>query len=584
MSTVLFLTPRYPWPLIGGDRIKSYHLLRYLATKHRVILVTFCHGSDASEEQLNAIRSLGIEVHSVTLSPLHASIGSLRTFWTRKPIEIAFYHRPEFQRVVDSIVATTPVAVGIAFFMRTAEYIRHRSDMRKVLIAEDCRVEYQTRSKQNSTSWLQRVIRSWEIMKLRSYEASVVDDFDTVTFVSNADVVAMHDLVPSSKYEVVTNGVDLERFSFNAEQGRRSGVLFVGKLDVHANELMVDAIVNDIMPIVRQALPDAHVTIVGGWRRGKRRVSSQGVTYTGRVPDHVSYLHEAAVFLHPHSGGSGIQNKVLEAMAAGCAVVTTTSGLLGIDAIHGVHCLIATSKEEAALYVRRLLTNIEERATLVANARKLMLETHSWDLVNTQIDNVVDQGNVITQGNVIDHGNIRVSDDDVRTGLLLDRDGIINTRIVDGYVRTADEFELVPEIIPLLRFAHERGMPIAVITNQQGVGRGLMTVVDLAAVHNHMLDVIKSLIDGVEISLYVCTSLQSANDPRRKPNPGMVLEALHDLRLNPATTWFIGDSTSDAEAGRNAGVRTLLVGPFSPLAADVVVPDLHAALEILKKN
>lgn len=585
--TLLFLTPRYPWPLIGGDRIKSYYLLRHLATKHRVILVSFSHRNAATDEQLNAIRSLGVEVHNVQLNPLRSGLASLRMFWTPKPFEIAFYTRPEFKKVVDSILSTTHVDVGIAFFMRTAEYIRQYRSMRKILIAEDCRVEYQTRSMRASNSFAQRLIRWWEIRKLRKYESDVVDDFDIVTYVSAEDVAAMQQLKASSKYAIVTNGVDLERFSFHADHEHRSGVLFMGKLDVHANELMVNTIVEHIMPLVRTEIPGVEATIVGASRSRKKRVSSPGVRFTGSVPDGVPYLHQAAVFLHPHAGASGIQNKLLEAMAAGCAVVTTKSGLQGIDGVHGIHCLVFSDPKEGAAHVVRLLNNPTERAMLATNARKLMEDTHSWDLVNQQIDDVLRtpvDSVLPTPVDAVLPTQGKAESRPLRAGLLLDRDGIINERVTGGYVKTPDEFHLLNDIAPIIRFVQEQGMPVAVVTNQQGVGKGLMSEQDLTRVHNRMHDVMQSQhlapLDGV----YVCTSLHEANDNRRKPNPGMLVEAIHDLGLDPATTWMIGDSETDAEAGRRAGVRTMLVGPFPPHAADVVVPDLRAALEILKNH
>ncbi|MBU3742100.1 MAG: hypothetical protein FGM24_07410, partial [Candidatus Kapabacteria bacterium] len=169
MSTILFLTPRFPWPLIGGDRVKSYYVLRHLASRHHVILVSFNHGAPASTEQRCAIESLGVEVHDVALNPIVAGMASMRTLTTHLPLEIAFYTRPDFARVVESVLSNNKVDVGISFFMRTAEYLRHRS-MPKVLIAEDCRAEYQSRSTNAARSLHQKLIRWWETRKLRTYE------------------------------------------------------------------------------------------------------------------------------------------------------------------------------------------------------------------------------------------------------------------------------------------------------------------------------------------------------------------------------------------------------------------------------
>lgn len=161
-----------------------------------------------------------------------------------------------------------------------------------------------------------------------------------------------------------------------------------------------------------------------------------------------------------------------------------------------------------------------------------------------------------------------------RPALFLDRDGVINERIVGGYVRTPSEFVLLADVLPILRAAHAAGRVLVLITNQQGVGKGLMSNEDLDLVHAHMQHLLRDHL-GFELdAIYTCTSLAVANDPRRKPAPGMLLEAIQDLDLDPAASVFLGDSTSDAQAGRAAGVRTVLVGEHPQDAADVVVPTL----------
>lgn len=161
-----------------------------------------------------------------------------------------------------------------------------------------------------------------------------------------------------------------------------------------------------------------------------------------------------------------------------------------------------------------------------------------------------------------------------RPALFLDRDGVINERIVGGYVRTPAEFVLLPDVLPILRAAQTSGRVLVLITNQQGVGKGLMTNEDLTRVHEHMQHVLQDRLGFGLDAIYACTSLASANDPRRKPSPGMLLEAIRDLDLDPAASVFLGDSVSDAQAGRAAGIRTVLVGDHPPDAADVVVPSL----------
>lgn len=369
--------------------MKPYYLLAHLAKRYRVLLVTFNHDGPATAEQRQAIEALGVEVHDITLRPIPAALASIRTFTTDLPLEIAFYTRPAFAQVVERLLQTEKIDVGISFFMRTAEYLRGRS-MHKVLIAEDCRLEYQTRSSNAARTLHQKLVRWWETRKLRVYEPSVVHDFDVTTFVSAEDVRAMTLLEPDVSYAVVTNGVDLEKFAFRDNIEQREGLLFTGKMDVLANDLMASMIIDDVLPGVRAVYPDAILTVAGAYPKPSLRAKESAyVRIEGHVPDIVSYLHNAAVFVHPHHGGSGIQNKVLEAMAAGCPVVTTPSGLQGIDAVHGVHAMVGTDPETLTRHIITLLGDADLRRRLAHNARQLMERTHTWEVVGQQLEAVL---------------------------------------------------------------------------------------------------------------------------------------------------------------------------------------------------
>ncbi len=166
--------------------------------------------------------------------------------------------------------------------------------------------------------------------------------------------------------------------------------------------------------------------------------------------------------------------------------------------------------------------------------------------------------------------------------LFLDRDGVINERIVGGYVRTVEEFHLIEDILPVLQAAHAAGYRLVLITNQQGVGKGLMSRADLDALHRHLHDLLMDRLGFALDAVYDCTSLASDGDPRRKPEPGMLLEAIAELDLDPEQCWFLGDALTDAEAGRRAGVRTILLGEHPSTAADVVVQSLSDVLPLIQ--
>ena len=388
---ILFLTPRFPYPLIGGDRIKSFNLLRHLARQHEVHLVSFNHGGAPSREQLDAVAALGVTVHPVPLQPLMAGFRAHRTLYTDLPLEVAFYTQPAFRATVEQLLARQTFDLGIAFFMRTAEYLRNLP-MRKILIAEDCRALYQSRSIESSRRWLQRAVRWWEVRKLRSYEPRIADHFDATTFVTHTDIEALRRHNAGANLQLLTNGVDLDEYIFRDEQDARADLLFFGNMRLWANHLMVERIARRILPLLRRSNPDVRFRVVGARpARDIRALASDSILIHADVPDIKSFVYESAVLLHPHMGASGIQNKVLQAMSLGCAVVTTPTGIQGIAARHDTHALIGETDAELAEHCARLLNDPALRSRLACNARELIERDHSWELIFRQLDRIIEQ-------------------------------------------------------------------------------------------------------------------------------------------------------------------------------------------------
>ena len=143
--------------------------------------------------------------------------------------------------------------------------------------------------------------------------------------------------------------------------------------------------------------------------------------------------------------------------------------------------------------------------------------------------------------------------------VFFDRDGIVNKRIINDYVKNIDEFEFIPDFFYIFNLVKQFGFQTFLITNQQGIGKKLMTEDDLDKIHQYMQDVLLTRTGYQFDKIYFSPSLAQENDYRRKPNPGMILEAIKDFNLNPNSCLMIGDSISDVLAGKNADILTVLV-------------------------
>jgi D-glycero-D-manno-heptose 1,7-bisphosphate phosphatase len=179
----------------------------------------------------------------------------------------------------------------------------------------------------------------------------------------------------------------------------------------------------------------------------------------------------------------------------------------------------------------------------------------------------------------------------MRPAFFFDRDGIVNRRVVGGYVTRVQEFVFLPAIFPLFAFVKRLGWFTVLVTNQQGIGKGLMTENDLADIHAAMQTEFQmrtgSKFDAIVFAgeLDTTTSAPAALSIRRKPSPAMLLEAAEAWELDLANSWILGDSHTDAEAGRAAGVRTVLVGEeFQAADADIVLPTLIQFHEYMKQH
>lgn len=172
-----------------------------------------------------------------------------------------------------------------------------------------------------------------------------------------------------------------------------------------------------------------------------------------------------------------------------------------------------------------------------------------------------------------------------RKAFFFDRDGIVNRRILGGYVTKPEEFEFLPDFIPLFQLVQAHGYFTAVITNQQGIGKGLMTEEDLSEVHKYMQINLLKLTDKSFDAVYYCGDLHQAMSYRRKPNPGMIFEAIAEHSLDPGTSFMLGDSISDVQAGKSAGCTTILVGEFTRSEvpeADHIVATLAECIKFLE--
>jgi D-glycero-D-manno-heptose 1,7-bisphosphate phosphatase len=184
----------------------------------------------------------------------------------------------------------------------------------------------------------------------------------------------------------------------------------------------------------------------------------------------------------------------------------------------------------------------------------------------------------------------------LKPAVFLDRDGVLNVYLPGDYVKTPEELLLVPGAAQAVRKLNDAGLPLFLISNQQGVAKGIMTQAGLDAVDASLREKLASEGDAQIGTSYYCPHASSASCECRKPRAGMLLQAAREHSIDLAASAFIGDTETDSQAARAAGVgRFILVlsGKFAgrpevaddtarfPIPPDYVAPDLAAAVDWL---
>lgn len=160
-----------------------------------------------------------------------------------------------------------------------------------------------------------------------------------------------------------------------------------------------------------------------------------------------------------------------------------------------------------------------------------------------------------------------------RKAFFFDRDGVVNYRIVNDYVKSYKEMVIIPDFIPFFKLVKEKGYLAILVTNQQGIGKNILTYEDFNNVTIFMQVSLKKLTGYLFDDIYFCPDLQSNNSPFRKPEPGMILQAASKWNINLTLSWIVGDNSTDIIAGKKAGVKTVLIGNSS--SNNLVQPDYY---------
>jgi glycosyltransferase involved in cell wall biosynthesis len=219
-----------------------------------------------------------------------------------------------------------------------------------------------------------------EWKKLRRAEAAACTKAAMTLAVSENDRAALVEAAPRARVRAIPTGVDTSYFHPNGTRRSAAKLVFSGSMDWYPNEEAVLYFIDSVLPLIRRAIPEASLTVVGRNPSARLRAAANGaVDVTGTVEDVRPYIDEAAVYVVPLRIGGGTRIKIFEALAMGKAVVSTRIGAEGLPLSSGEHFVEADDPDEFARAVVELIRKPERRRAIEQAGRKLVEERYSWN-------------------------------------------------------------------------------------------------------------------------------------------------------------------------------------------------------------
>lgn len=381
---ILFLCKTLPHEKVIGGPILVYNRIRILSRCHTVSLL--CFVSEEEREYQETVARFCLDYQGV---PMPRSRSFPRKAWDFffSPVPIYFLnaHSPEMYSRLREMVRRHRYDVVISEYSAVAQYLFRNSDlagMKRVMSVHEC--YYLARRK----AWrVQRFSREglsalFNLKGLRKFEFGMYADADLVLTLTPEGRQELLDIRPDLRIEVVPHGVDVERFCVSGEREKEQAVMFLGNYPHDPNRDAVLYFHQRIWPRIRREVPSARFYVVGkDPTPDLMELARQdpSVVVTGTVEDVRPYFERSKVFVNPVRIGGGFRGKLLEAMAMGLPIVTTSLGAEGVEAEDGRDMVIADDPEEFAAAVIRLLLDDGLCCRLGERARELAVERFSWE-------------------------------------------------------------------------------------------------------------------------------------------------------------------------------------------------------------
>lgn len=393
MARILFISPTFPYPPTDGGRLRKFNTLRITAEKHEVDLLSIT-ASPPEPESLEEVREVVSEIEYFQFPEYRFLLNTIIGFARFHPFQTHRYHFREVQKWIDARIDRYDLVYCST--VQSTPYVLGKPIKKIVDFVDSYARKYHTLGEASDD--LRRYVYPIESSRLEDYERSVIRDFDQAIVISERDKSFIESTHRFDALSVIPNGVRNELLEYEHPDRtwanwKKPVIVFLGTMDYIPNEDAARYFAEDIFSIVRRTYPEATFLIVGKSPTDSvwDLAGNPQIFVTGFVDEPASFLSMADVVVAPLRYGSGLQNKILEALTLSKPVVTTSVGFEGLNATTGKHLLVADTPLAFAEKVCEVIKDPEHGQALGESGRELIENNYTWERIAPELHSVVDK-------------------------------------------------------------------------------------------------------------------------------------------------------------------------------------------------
>jgi sugar transferase (PEP-CTERM/EpsH1 system associated) len=372
---IFVLLSRIPYPIEKGDKLRAFHQIRCLSKNNEIILCALSD-SPVNPEAIKNLEAFCSEIHLIPTRKTGLIRSAITTFFNGNPFQVGYFYRRSAQKSINLLIEECKPDHIYCQLTRVSEYVKE-SRIPKTLDYQDV-FSLGAKRKADSSSPILKIFYMMEYRRLLRYEHDIFGKFEHKTIISLTD----RDVLPHpSRNEVVIvpNGVDHEYFS-PVDDEKTHDIVFTGNMGYPPNIDAARFLAKKIFPEVLKQHPEATLLLAGANPSLKvKMLRSHTITVTGWLPDIRESYSKSRIFVAPMRIGTGLQNKLLEAMSMEMPCITSILANLALGARENEEILIGNTAKEYTDHILNLLKNKSKAEILAKKGHTFVKREFSWE-------------------------------------------------------------------------------------------------------------------------------------------------------------------------------------------------------------